>query len=182
VAKSCRICQTKLSLGEACEVEKEDLYCLQEVQQEVQQEASPFQLKNNISQKILDARETIASGSLILRVDRGRGSIALENKLKCNVYWTCPGLLTQQELENSRFICKRLESGHSALIYELDKIALMSDRKQQKKIFNSNDELFEAHVVNLSLGKRWGLATSRTSIEKCPCWINISVSFNYFSN
>jgi hypothetical protein len=89
----------------------------------------------------------------------------MKNLTKFNVYWVCPLLARNND---SIQILEPLSA--SLIIYDY-KVLEMKLRE------NEYLKLFDPHVVNISFKKSWN--GRRKSIDRCPCWLSLSVNIDY---
>ena len=109
-----------------------------------------------------------------LTFDRSSKIVSLENKCSCNIYIASP----RMHKDNMKlFKSKILKPKEKIIVYDVYEMPW-----QNKSKMNFNHHLFELNTINISINKYWGYDSKRTSIELCPCWLNISINKNCFLN
>lgn len=132
-----------------------------------------FQLKTE-NREILKTRQLIKKGlRLFINSEGSNYYIWLFNDCECSLYWICPGLYDLNSLNETNFKPKQIKTGESSIIYNYNQV-------KNNDLKKNNNIMHEAHIVNVSFKKYWGLGSKRRSVEYCPCWFNISINLNYF--
>ena len=100
--------------------------------------------------------------------DKRAKILHLENYGLSKIYWTCPGLeKTTGEFKKANLV----RPGQKAVVFNLNLV---------KSVAKSRYPLVETNLINISLGKFWGIGSRRSSVEMCPCWLSVSVNLEYF--
>lgn len=131
--------------------------CLQDIQ------------KSTNNQELLQTRSRIAEGVEII-VDEQRKIVIINNFSDSSLYWTCPGLISSFKT----FKTYRIRPRKSSIVYNYNLVKLNETVHRKMPGFH------ESHIVNVSFNKYWGETSNRNSIEKCPCWFNISFNELFF--